>query len=176
MTDDMANEDKKVITLMCERAAEVNNLLDASGQLRDVPDTYVVKFPCSGMIQPKMIEGAFKNGAAGVIVCGCQIGDCFYREGNKWIRERLLGERPPTLKKGTDRARILALWLSRLQTSKFVSESKEFVAKVREMPAPAAAAAAAKPAPAAKAAPAPAPAAKPAEDTASSDSAASGDK
>src|ERR1700677_1610854 len=129
----MANE-KKVITLLCERAADLNNLLDANGQLQGVDGVSVVKLPCSGMVQALMIQGALKNGAAGVIVCGCQLGDCFYREGNKMIRERLLGERPPTLKKGTDRRRILSLWLSRLQTKKFITEATEFVAAVRALP------------------------------------------
>lgn len=149
----MANEDKKVITLMCERAADLNNLLDSNGQVQGVDGLHVVKLPCSGMVQPLMIEGALKAGAAGVIVCGCQLGDCFYREGNKLVRERLLGDRPPTLKKATDRRRVLALWLSRLQTKRFVSEAKEFVGFVRDLPADAPAAAAKPAAPAAAAKP-----------------------
>lgn len=126
----MADENKKVITLICERAADVNNLLGNNNEMKDVPGMHVVKLPCSGMIQASMIEGALKGGAAGVIVCGCQIGDCYYREGNKMIRERLLGERLPGLKKTVDRRRVLALWLSRLQQQKFVAESKEFMAYV----------------------------------------------
>ncbi len=98
-----------------------------------MPDVHVVKFPCSGMIQPLMIEAAMKAGAGGVIVCGCQIGDCFYREGNKMIRERLLGERPPGLKKTVDRRRIMALWLSRRQKERFLSEAKEFVARMHTL-------------------------------------------
>src|ERR1700730_7913510 len=112
-------EEKKVITLLCERAADLNNLLDADGKLQGVSGMSIVKLPCSGMIQPLMIEGALKAGAAGVLVCGCQIGDCFYREGNKMIRERLLGERPPGLKKTVDRRRVIGLWLSRLQRDRF---------------------------------------------------------
>jgi coenzyme F420-reducing hydrogenase delta subunit len=95
-----------------------------------MPELGVVKLPCSGMIQPLMIEAALKAGAEGVIVCGCQIGDCYYREGNKMIRERLLGERPPGLKKTVDRRRVMALWLSRLQKERFLSESKEFIARL----------------------------------------------
>jgi hypothetical protein len=59
----MANE-KKVITLLCERAADLNNLLDGKGEVQGVDGLAVVKLPCSGMIQPLMIEGALKNGAA----------------------------------------------------------------------------------------------------------------
>lgn len=165
----MANENNKVITLICERAADVNNLIDANGDMKDVNGLSVVKLPCSGMIQPLMIERAMKAGAAGVIVCGCQIGDCYYREGNKHIRERLLGERTPGLKKTVDRRRVLALWLSRVQTQRFVSEAKEFVAYVRGLePLEAAKPAAApqpKPAPAATAPKPEPPAAQPAKET-----------
>ncbi len=147
----MANENNKVITLMCERSADVNDLLDADGKIKGVDGLHAVKLPCSGMVQPLMIEAALKQGAAGVIVCGCQIGDCYYREGNKMIRERLLGERVPTLKKATDRRRILALWLSRPQKDRFIAEAGEFVKFVQALPAPEVAAA---PPAAAKAAPA----------------------
>lgn len=124
---------KTVITLICERAADLNSLLDKNGALSELPDVHVVKFPCSGMIQPLMIEAALKAGAEGVIVCGCQIGDCFYREGNKMIRERLLGERPPGLKKTVDRRRVMALWLSRRQKERFLAEAKEFVMQMKKL-------------------------------------------
>jgi hypothetical protein len=52
------------------------------------------------------------------------------------IRERLLGDRPPTLKKGTDRRRILALWLAKPQRQRFISESKEFIATLNNLAAP----------------------------------------
>lgn len=122
-------EEKTVITLICERAAEVDSVM-ADDNLKDQPNVKVVKFPCSGMIQPKMVEAAIKAGASGVVVCGCQIGDCYYREGNKMIKERLMGGRPPGLKKFVDRRRVLALWLSRKQTDRFLSETKEFVSYV----------------------------------------------
>jgi coenzyme F420-reducing hydrogenase delta subunit len=118
---------------MCERAADINSLVDESGKVDGIPELGVVKFPCSGMIQPLMIEAALKAGAEGVIVCGCQIGDCYYREGNKMIRERLLGERPPTLKKTVDRRRVMALWLSRLQKDRFLADSKEFIVKLKSL-------------------------------------------
>jgi coenzyme F420-reducing hydrogenase delta subunit len=142
--------EQKVITLICERACDLDAACDDKGQVKEIEGLQVVKLPCSGMIQPLMIEAAMKAGAAGVIVTGCQIGDCYYREGNRMIRERLLGMRPPGLKKTVDRRRILALWLSRPQTDRFLSEAKEFVGMVRQLPA-------AEPAPA-KPAPAPKPA------------------
>jgi F420-non-reducing hydrogenase iron-sulfur subunit len=157
-------ETKSVISLVCERAADLGGVCDAQGAVKEVPGLHIIKLPCSGMIQPLMIDQAMKSGAEGVIVMGCQIGDCYYREGNKMIRERLLGERQPGLKKTVDRRRVIALWLSRVQTKQFLSEAREFVAQVRALPpveVAKPAATAAKPAaatPAAKAAAVPTPA------------------
>ena len=123
--------EKKVITLICERAADLDSVCSAQGEVKDIDGLHVVKLPCSGMIQPLMIEAALKAGAAGVIVTGCQLGDCYYREGNRMIRERLLGERTPGLKMTVDRRRVLALWLARPQKDRFMSEAKEFVGYVR---------------------------------------------
>lgn len=125
------------MTLICERSCDLGSLVDnTTSQLKDVPGCYVVRFPCSGMIQPLMIEAALKNGADGVVVTGCQIGDCYYREGNKMLRERLLGERPPGLKKATDRRRVIGLWLSRVQPQRLLTEVKEFKDVVSNLPAP----------------------------------------
>src|SRR5437660_1184827 len=110
----------KIMTLICERSCDLDNHIDSESQLKGMPDCYVIKFPCSGMIQAMMIETALKSGADGVVVTGCQIGDCYFREGNKMLRERIMGERMPMLKKGTDRRRILALWLSRLQPQRLL--------------------------------------------------------
>jgi len=157
-------EVKTVITLICERAADLSSETGENGHLASQPGVKVVKFPCSGMIQPLMVEAALSSGADGVIVCGCQIGDCYYREGNKMIRDRLLGLRPPGLKKA-DRRRILALWLARPQKDRFLSEAKDFQDYLTQLgdPAKPAAKAPAKPAAKAEAKPAEKAEEKPAE-------------
>lgn len=126
----------KVINLVCERACDLSEHVDDAGRLKTVDNSYVVMYPCSGMIQPLMIEAALKAGAEGVTVTGCTLGDCYYREGNKMIRERLLGERPPGLKKTVDRRRVIGLWLSRLNPERFIGEVKEFVAFLDKLPEP----------------------------------------
>jgi coenzyme F420-reducing hydrogenase delta subunit len=67
------------------------------------------------MIQPIMIEAGLKKGADGVFCTGCRMGDCHYREGNKFLRERLLGTRMPKLKPSVDKQRVRAYWLSAVE-------------------------------------------------------------
>jgi F420-non-reducing hydrogenase iron-sulfur subunit len=122
-----AKKKLKVIALVCERSVNFKDKLDASKCLVDCPEVHVIQVPCSGQIQPLMIEGALKDGADGVITTGCRIGDCHYREGNKFLRDRLLGERQPKLRAAVDRKRIQAYWLSALEFTQFRDYADSFV-------------------------------------------------
>lgn len=113
-TEQQPNE-QVVIGIVCERSVDFEDRLDENGFLKDNPNVKVIKVPCSGHIQPIMIETALKKGAAGVFCTGCRIGDCHYREGNKFLKERLLGKRMPKLKPAVDRRRVEAYWLSALE-------------------------------------------------------------
>lgn len=42
----------------------------------------IMRVMCSGRVEPQWILEAIKQGADGVLVCGCHIGDCHYVEGN----------------------------------------------------------------------------------------------
>jgi len=44
---------------------------------------------CSSRIQPTFIRQALKDGADGVLVTGCHIGDCHYIDGNVYTEERM---------------------------------------------------------------------------------------
>lgn len=118
----MATE-QTIIGLVCERSVDLNGLVDDNGYLKDCPadcpKVKVITLPCSGHIQPIMIETALKNGAVGVFTTGCRIGDCHYREGNKFLKERLLGKRMPKLKPTVDKSKLDAYWLSAVEGDKF---------------------------------------------------------
>jgi len=109
----------RVIGLVCERSVHFTDQVDAQHHLLDHPEVKIIPVPCSGHIQPIMIETALKNGAEGVFALGCRIGDCHYRDGNRFCRERLLGERMPKLKPNVDKRRVQAFWLSAIEYDLF---------------------------------------------------------
>jgi F420-non-reducing hydrogenase iron-sulfur subunit len=123
----MSAKKLKIVALVCERSVKFDGHLDDSNCMIDCPDINVIKVPCSGQIQPSMIEGSLKKGADGVITTGCRIGDCHYREGNKFLKARLLGERQPKLRPTVDRKRLQAYWLSALEYNRFREMADDFV-------------------------------------------------
>ena len=49
----------------------------------------IIRVMCSGRVDPVFILKALENGADGVLVCGCHIGDCHYLVGNLKAEKRV---------------------------------------------------------------------------------------
>ena len=116
---------KKILGIVCERSVDLKKRVEKN-RLKDKDNVAIVELTCSGMIQPVMLEEAFKAGAEGVFVMGCQIGDCHFREGNKWCQERLLGQRPPNIKKTVDKNKVRGYWLAKCDYKKFLDKLNKF--------------------------------------------------
>jgi F420-non-reducing hydrogenase iron-sulfur subunit len=134
----------KLIGIVCERSVDFTDKLDENGYLLDTPNVKIIKVPCSGQIQPIMLETALKNGAAGTFALGCRMGDCHYREGNKFCRERLIGKRMPKLKPSVDKKRVQGYWLSAVEYDRLKEMVDAFTEDCKKLPAPEAKPAAAK--------------------------------
>lgn len=129
----MTQTNEKIIGIVCERSVDLNDRLDENGYMLDDPNVKIIKVPCSGMIQPLMIEAGLKAGADGVFCTGCRMGDCHYREGNKFLRERLVGERMPKLKPSVDKRRVQAYWLSAVEYDKLQEMVGDFHEAVKRL-------------------------------------------
>lgn len=74
-----AKGDPRLVIFVCDwclRAdADVQLLENHPGNVR------VIHIPCSGRIDPEMALMALRSGIDGVLVCGCQPGECHYQRG-----------------------------------------------------------------------------------------------
>jgi coenzyme F420-reducing hydrogenase delta subunit/formate hydrogenlyase subunit 6/NADH:ubiquinone oxidoreductase subunit I len=77
--EEPANGDPRLVTFVCDWCLRA----DADVQLLEsYPDNVrVVHIPCSGRIDPQMALMALRSGIDGVLVCGCQPGECHYQRG-----------------------------------------------------------------------------------------------
>lgn len=58
----------------------------------------VLRLPCIGMLPPSFVEYALRAGVDGVFVAACSDGDCEFKSGDTLLRQRLAGEREPSLR------------------------------------------------------------------------------
>lgn len=93
----------------------------------------VIRFMCSGRIEPDFIMRAFECGADGVIVSGCKLGECHYISGNEKAQKRLdmTGKLLDLLGFGAER--LGSVWISAAEGAKFASYMNEFVDKIKTM-------------------------------------------
>lgn len=102
-------------------------------RLQYPPNVTVIRVMCSGRVSPEMVIRAFREGADGVIVLGCHIGDCHYISGNHRTAKRI-----PMLQNllgyvGIDPRRLRLDWVSSAEGPKLARVVDEFVAAIREL-------------------------------------------
>lgn len=67
---------------------------------------HIHQVSCVGNLHSSVIELFIRNGAPGVIACGCPPRDCVGREGPKWLHQRLFNDREAELQPRVDRQRV----------------------------------------------------------------------
>jgi F420-non-reducing hydrogenase iron-sulfur subunit len=98
------------------------------------PNVKIIRVPCSGRISPELVLRSFREGADGVILLGCHIGDCHYATGNHRTAKRM-----PVLKKlmeytGIEPERLYINWVSAAEGEKFTTVIKEFTETISALP------------------------------------------
>ena len=115
-----------IVAFLCNWCAYTGADLAGTSRLRYAPNIRVIRIMCSGRIEPTFILKAFKEGADGVLICGCHPGDCHYQEGNyKCLRRFRLIEKF-VQQMGIEKDRLKLEWIS-------ASEGKQFAELVNNM-------------------------------------------
>ena len=61
---------------------------------------------CSGSVHTSAIEYLLRSGVGGVMLLTCPERDCLYREGPRWLHERVYNDREAELRSRVDRRRV----------------------------------------------------------------------
>lgn len=104
-----------------------------TARLKYPPNVDIVKLMCSGRIDPELITTAFANGADGILVCGCHIGDCHYLEGNHKTMARMPLLRRVLAEMGIEPARFRHHWVSASEGQMFADIVTEMTEQVRQL-------------------------------------------
>ncbi|MEJ2248445.1 MAG: hydrogenase iron-sulfur subunit, partial [Candidatus Lokiarchaeota archaeon] len=94
----------------------------------------IVRVMCSGRVDPSFILKAFKDGADGVLISGCHIGDCHYISGNEYAKERFERLHKIIIKQlGINEKRVRLEWVSASEGKKFADLITEFTNEIKEL-------------------------------------------
>lgn len=93
----------------------------------------VVRVMCSGRVSPELVLRTFREGADGVIVLGCHIGDCHYVEGNHRTAKRMPMLRNLLSYAGIHPDRLRLDWASAAEGPILAKIVTEFTERIQEL-------------------------------------------
>jgi len=127
----MSENDPKIVGLCCNWCCYGGADTAGTARMQYPPNIRILRVMCSGRINPSMVLKAFKEGADGVFVGGCHMGDCHYDAGNyKWNRRaHLIKDLLPEF--GIDPDRFRFEWISASEGEKFQKTMEEFTATIK---------------------------------------------
>jgi coenzyme F420-reducing hydrogenase delta subunit len=131
------NREPIILALCCHYCAYA--AADLAGSMRiQYPDSVrVLRFPCTGKIEPNHILTAFERGVDGVIVAGCLEGGCHFLEGNLRARQRVERVKQILAEIGIEPERLEMFNLSSAEGPRFAAiatEMSERIAKLGPSP------------------------------------------
>lgn len=92
-----------------------------------------VRLPCSGKTDIRYLLEAFEQGADGVYVVGCPIGNCHHVRGNERGRARLLRARKMLDEIGVGGERLDMFFMSGSQANAFAIAARTMTERIRAL-------------------------------------------
>jgi F420-non-reducing hydrogenase iron-sulfur subunit len=126
----------RIVGFLCDWAVSSEGIANDDGNMVDLPNVRLIKVPCSGFVRPSWLEFALRNGADGVFVCGCPLGDCFNRLGNNLIADRVAQMRRRLERQKIQSDRVSTIFYGLHDGAEFVAAVREFSDRIAALPAP----------------------------------------
>ncbi|MBC8175061.1 MAG: hydrogenase iron-sulfur subunit [Candidatus Marinimicrobia bacterium] len=123
----------KIIAFCCNWCSYAGADLAGVSRLQYPPNVRIIRVMCSSMVHPNLVIDALTNGADGVIICGCHIGDCHYIDGNVKTENRADAITLMLEDFGIEEERFRLEWISASEGPKFAQVMTEMVDTVKEL-------------------------------------------
>ena len=122
-----------IVAFLCNWCSYTGADLAGLSRFQYPPSVRVIRVMCSGRVDPVFVLKSFEEGADGVLVGGCHIGDCHYIRGNFQTQERMknLIKVLGVIGIGSDRLRLE--WVSAGEGQKFQQVVIDFTNKIKEL-------------------------------------------
>jgi F420-non-reducing hydrogenase iron-sulfur subunit len=125
-TGNEATAARSVVAFCCRECAYAAADASANARTPLPPSVRLVLMPCTGRVSPLHLVTALAEGADGVMVAGCLLGQCHYREGNFNAVDRVAFVQRLLESVGVEPERCQMFTMS-------AGEPPKFAAAVREM-------------------------------------------
>ncbi len=122
-----------IVSFLCNWCSYTGADLAGTSRIPYAPNLRTIRIMCSGRIEPTFVLKAFREGADGVLMCGCHPGDCHYHEGNYKCLRRYHLLQKYIQQMGIEEARLRLEWISASEGKQFAALANEFTETIRQL-------------------------------------------
>ena len=122
-----------VVSFCCNWCAYAGADAAGTAKMQYPSNIHIIRILCSGMLHPNVVMESLKNGADGVLVCGCHPGDCHYQDGNLRAEQRAEAIQLLLEDYGLEPERFRLEWVSAAEGPRFAKIANEMVATLKEL-------------------------------------------
>lgn len=127
------NFDPKVLAFLCNWCSYAGADLAGVSRMQYPPNIRVVRFMCTGRIDPIFVLRALTRGVDGVLIAGCHPGECHYGKGNLYTRRRVLMTKKLLECLGVEPERLRLEWVAASEGPKFAQVVKDFTEETKSL-------------------------------------------
>ena len=133
MSDNDNHFEPEITAFLCIYCAYM--AADTAGALRITypPNVKLVRLPCTGKMDPLYILKAFEDGADGVYVVGCPVGNCHHVRGNERAYNRIQRTKKMLDDVGLGGERLDMFFVSGGMGVTFADSAKQMTERIRAL-------------------------------------------
>lgn len=129
----MAEFKPKIIGFLCNWCSYAGADLAGVSRYQYPPDIRIIRVMCSARVDPTIVFTLFKEGADGILIGGCHLGDCHYISGNHHTEKRAYAIQKLMEKAGFEPERFRLEWISASEGERFSKLVEEFTETIRSL-------------------------------------------
>jgi len=122
-----------IVAFLCNWCSYTGADLAGTSRMKYAENIRIIRVMCSGRIDPTFVLTAFREGADGVLLCGCHPGDCHYHEGNYKCLRRYYLLKKYLKQMGVPEGRLRLAWISASEGKQFAELADDFTGTIRKL-------------------------------------------
>ncbi len=123
----------KIVAYFCNWCSYTGSDLAGISRMSYEPNTRIIRVMCSGRIDPQFVVDAFRDGADGVLMGGCNPGDCHYQAGNYKTLRRFKMLKAMLKQFGIEDERLRLEWISAAHADKVQRVLNEMAEQLKKL-------------------------------------------
>ncbi len=127
------SQEPKIIAFCCNWCSYAAADLAGNSRLKYPHNVRIIRVMCSGMVHPELVLESLSQGADGVMIMGCHLGECHYIDGNQKALSRsdMITELLEDF--GFEEDRFSISWVSSAEPEQFVQAVTEMTERVKQL-------------------------------------------